>query len=47
MPAINFISSYNMCKLLGADIYLSDVDKYTGQITPEKILECIKNNLKK
>ncbi len=48
MPAINFISSYNTCKLLGADIYLSDVDKYTGQITPEKILECIKkNNLKK
>ena len=42
MPAINFISSYNICKLLGADVYLSDVDKYTGQITPEKILECAK-----
>ena len=48
MPAINFIAAYNMAANLGAKIYLSDVDDETGQITPEKIIECIKkNNLKK
>lgn len=48
MPAINFISSYNICKILGAKIFLSDVDRYTGQITPETINECIdKYKLKK
>ena len=48
MPAINFISSYNVCKLMGAKIILADVDKFTGQITPssiEKILK--KKKLKK
>ena len=48
MPIINFISSYNMCKLLGAKIFFADVDKKTGIITPEAILRCIRvNNLKK
>tara|TARA_X000000950_G_scaffold288490_1_gene405517 strand:+ start:3731 stop:4885 length:1155 start_codon:yes stop_codon:yes gene_type:complete len=48
MPAINFISSYNVAKILGAKVILVDVDKFTGQITPEKIEECCKkNNLKK
>ena len=44
MPAINFIASYNMAKNMGLKIYLVDVDEYTGQITPNKILECIKKN---
>ena len=44
MPAINFIASYNMAKIMGLKIYLVDVDEYTGQITPNKILECIKKN---
>ena len=44
MPAINFIASYNMAKTMGLKIYLVDVDEYTGQITPNKILECIKKN---
>ena len=44
MPIINFIASYNMAKLLGAKIYFADVDKYTGQMTPQTILECVKKN---
>jgi len=48
MPAINFIASYNMAKTMGLKVYLVDVDELNGQITPNKILECIeKNNLKK
>lgn len=44
MPAINFIASYNIAKNMGAKIFLVDVDEYTGQITPDKILQCIKKN---
>ena len=40
MPAINFIASYNMAKTMDLKIYLVDVDEYTGQITPNKIVEC-------
>ena len=48
MPAINFIASYNMASSLGAKIFLVDVDKKTGQITPEHIQSCItKNKIKK
>ena len=42
MPAVNFIASYNMAKNMQLKVYLVDVDEYTGQITPNKILECIK-----
>ena len=42
MPSINFIASYNVASSLGAKIYLSDVDQYTGQSTPVKINECLK-----
>lgn len=44
MPAINFISAFNVASLLGAKIFLSDVDKDTGQMTPKTLLECIKRN---
>ena len=44
MPAINFISSYNIASLYGAKIFLTDVDPLTGQMTPEKLIECIKRN---
>lgn len=44
MPAINFIAAYNMSKLLGAKIFLADVDPLTGQMTPEHLLSCIKKN---
>lgn len=44
MPAVNFIASYNMAKIMELKIFLVDVDEFTGQITPAKILECIKKN---
>ena len=44
MPAINFIAAYNMAKLMNAKIFLADVDPLTGQMTPETLLKCIKNN---
>ena len=48
MPTINFVASSNVASLLGAKIYLCDVDSNTGQITPQKLLDCIKiNKLKK
>ena len=48
LPAINFIASINICHNLGAKIYLADVDKYSGQMTPKTLKECIKvNKLKK
>ena len=48
MPTVNFVASSNVASLLGAKIYLCDVDSNTGQITPQKLLECIKvNNIRK
>ena len=44
MPAINFIAVYNMARFMNAKIILSDVDALTGQMTPNLLLECIKNN---
>ena len=44
MPAINFIAAYNMARLMNAKIFLADVDALTGQMTPETLLNCIKNN---
>ena len=47
MPAINFIASYNVAKLLGAKIYLADVDPETGIMRPKDIEDCCKKfNLK-
>ncbi len=42
MPAINFVSSYNIVKLFGAKVFLADVDQYTGQMTPENVSDCLK-----
>lgn len=42
MPAINFIASYNMAKTMGLRVFLVDVDKFTGQMTPKTVLDCIK-----
>jgi dTDP-4-amino-4,6-dideoxygalactose transaminase len=44
MPAINFIAVYNMARLMNAKIFLADVDSLTGQMTPETLLKCVKNN---
>ncbi len=48
MPAINFISSYNISKMMNLNIYLADVHQDTGQVTNKTIEACIKlNKLKK
>jgi dTDP-4-amino-4,6-dideoxygalactose transaminase len=44
MPSINFISVYNLSKIIGAKIFLTDVDPQTGQMTPESLIDCIKKN---
>ena len=44
MPAINFVAAYNMSKISGAKIFLADVDKFSGQMTPDTLLACIKKN---
>ena len=41
MPAINFISAYSMCKLIGVRIYLSDVDPKQTNDT-KTLLEVLK-----
>lgn len=47
MPAVNFIASFNICKILKAKIYLADIDPVKGIITPENLNKVIKkNNLK-
>ena len=48
LPVINFIASVNMSYILGAKIIFADVDKTTGQMTPENLIHCITyNRLKK
>ena len=42
--AINFISSYNLAKILKLKVFLVDVDKNTGQMTPDNVINCIKKN---
>ena len=44
MPAINFIAAYNMSILLGAKVYLVDVDPITGQMTPDCLLKTVTDN---
>ncbi len=48
MPSMTFVASYNIAKLLGAKVFLADVDKATGQMTPEDVKNCCRKfNLKK
>ena len=42
MPSINFVASYNVAKLFGAKIFLADVDKHTGQMSPKNVEDCCK-----
>ena len=44
MPAINFIAAFNMSVLLGAKVYLVDVDPISGQMSPENLLKTVKQN---
>lgn len=47
MPSITFVASYNVASILGARIYLADVDPKSGQMTPQNIKDCCKKfNLK-
>ncbi len=46
MPVVNFISAYNMCKLIGANPIFLDVDQHTGQITPEIVEQFFIKNKK-
>ncbi len=43
LPSINFIAAANMCNQIGAKIYFADVDPLTGQMTPETLINCIRN----
>ena len=40
MPSINFVASYNVAKLFGANVFLADVNKYTGQMSPDDVIAC-------
>ena len=42
MPAVNFVASYNLAKIMQLKVFLIDVDEYTGQVTPNTVLDCIK-----
>ena len=44
MPAVNFISSFNMTNNLSCKIFLADVDPESGQMTPQNVIDCIKKN---
>jgi len=44
MPSVNFIAAFNICNILGAKIYLTDVDSFSGQMTTKNLLDCIKIN---
>jgi dTDP-4-amino-4,6-dideoxygalactose transaminase len=48
MPAINFVAAYSMSRMLGARVFLADVNPETGQMTPKNLKDCIdKNKLSK
>ena len=40
MPSVNFVASYNAAKILGAKVFLADVDEFTGQMSPKNVLDC-------
>ena len=44
MPSVNFIAAYNLARIMGAKIFLVDVDPFTGQMTPKKLIETLKKH---
>jgi len=44
IPAINFVAAANLSNHLGYNVYFSDIELSTGQISSNKIFECIKKN---
>ena len=48
IPAINFVAASNISKIMGANIFFSDIDQDSFQINAKTVVDCIKkNNLKK
>jgi dTDP-4-amino-4,6-dideoxygalactose transaminase len=48
MPSVTFVASFNVSSLLGAKIFLADINQITGQMSPTDVLDCCKKfNLKK
>ena len=41
LPSINFVAAENICKLMGANIFYSDVDSNTGQVRYKNLLNCV------
>ena len=44
VPIINFVALANCLKSYDVNVFFSDVDKLTGQATPELLDKCIKKN---
>jgi dTDP-4-amino-4,6-dideoxygalactose transaminase len=44
MPSVNFVAAANLAKFFKANIFLADVDKVSGHMTPASFEECIKKN---
>ena len=44
IPSINFLAAFNMATILGAKIFLADVDSSSGQMSPLDLENCIKKN---
>jgi dTDP-4-amino-4,6-dideoxygalactose transaminase len=44
MPTINFAAAANISRLMGANIFLSDVDENTGVMTEKNFYDCIQKN---
>ena len=44
VPIINFVAVSNILNEYGLKIFYADVDPVSGQMTPEKLIQCIKKN---
>lgn len=44
IPSINFVAAANLCKLHGANIFFSDINLNTGQMSPDDLVNCIGKN---
>ncbi len=48
VPVVNFVSTINLLTMIKAKVFCTDVDKFTGKMTPETLKKCIKlNKIKK
>ena len=44
IPVVNFVSTINLLSLIKAKIYCTDVDQFSGKMTPKLLESCIKKN---